>query len=104
MEPVTIKGLFALFGLVTGMLSWFLKMAWSRIEKMEKDIIDQREEMIAVKSTNLLQIKEQIDERLDSVEKLIENKIHEGFTRLELMWINEGRLPAKTRKPKGETQ
>ncbi len=98
MEDWIIKLLFLLGGLYSGVMSWLFRTAWNDLKYMKKDNQKMHEELIEIKNTNMLQIKEQFDAWLKDIEKLIETKFVEGFTKMELNWINEGRIQPKRRK------
>jgi hypothetical protein len=97
MEDWVVKILFVIFGLYSGVMSWLFRTVWNDLKHAKDEIKNMHEEMIELRSSNLLQIREQIDERFAGMERLIETKMNEGFTKLELMWINEGRLQPKRR-------
>ncbi len=98
MEDWIIKLLFLLGGLYSGVMSWLFRTAWNDLKHMKEDNQKMHEELIEIKNTNMLKIKEQFDAWLKDIEKLIETKLVEGFTKMELNWINEGRIQPKRRK------
>ena len=92
MEDWLVKLLLLLFGLYSGVMSLLFRTVWNDLKHMKEDNQKIHEELIELKYTILLQIKEQYDAWLKDIEKLIETKFVEGFTKMELNWINEGRI------------
>jgi hypothetical protein len=92
-----VKLIYALFGLYAGVMSWLFKTAWNDIQVLKKELGDLR----ANQAGTLDSIRNLIDERFDKIEEIVERKVQTGleagFTKIELSWVNEGRIsPKKT--------
>lgn len=103
MESDMIKLLMVLFGLYAGVMSWLFKTAWVDVQNLKKELGEIRANCTKCQAGTLDSIRTLIDERFDKIEELVERKVamglEAGFTKIELSWVNEGRIsPKRTRK------
>ena len=98
MDEMMMKGVLVLAGLLNGLLGWVLKNAWAKIERQGRELEKMKLECSRCQGQTLEAIREQIDKRFDAIEELIDRRIEQGFTKIELTWVNEGRIPARSRK------
>lgn len=99
MEDRLVQVLFALFGLYAGVMSWLFKMAWNDVQRLKQELSDMRTNCAKCQSGTLDSIRELIDERFDKFAILVEQKIEQFITKVELTWVNDGRIsPKKIKK------
>ncbi len=98
MEDRLVQVLFALFGLYAGVMSWLFKMAWNDVQRLKQELSEMRANCAKCQSGTLESIRELIDERFDKFMITVEQKIEQGFTKIELSWVNDGRISPKKQK------
>lgn len=99
MDATLVKVLFSLFGLYSGVMSWLFRTAWGDIQQLKKELMEMNTNCAKCQIGTIESIRSLIDERFDRVEELVERKVQAGleagFTKMELAWINDGRIPTK---------
>jgi len=99
MEDRLVQVLFALFGLYAGVMSWLFKMAWNDVQRLKQELSEMRTNCAKCQAGTLDSIRELIDERFDKFEGLVEQKMEQIITKVELTWVNDGRIsPKRTKK------
>ncbi len=99
MQDSIVKILFTLFGLYAGVMSWLFKTAWNDVQQLKKELSEIQANCTKCQTETLESIRELIDERFDKFMITVEQKLEQGFTKIELSWVNEGRIsPKKTKK------
>lgn len=99
MEENIVKILFTLFGLYAGVMSWLFKTAWNDVQRLKQELSEIRANCTKCQAGTLDSIRELIDERFDKFMATVEQRIEQGFTKIELSWVNDGRIsPKKARK------
>lgn len=94
-----VKLLYLLFGMYAGVMSWLFKTAWNDIQVLKKELSDTRTNCATCQAGTIGSIRDLIDERFNKIEEIVEQKIEQGFTKMELTWINNGQIsPKKTKK------
>ncbi len=98
MEDSLIKIFFVLFGLYAGVMSWLFKTAWNDVQRLKQELSEIRTKCTKCQAGTLESIRELIDERFDKFMITVEQKIEQGFTKIELSWVNDGRISPKKQK------
>jgi hypothetical protein len=101
MEDIVMKILFLLFGLYAGVMSWLFKMAWDDVQRLKQELNELWSGCAKCQTGTLESIRELIDERFDKFMITVEQKIEQGFTKIELTWVNDGRISPKKQKKEG---
>lgn len=102
MDDRLVQVLFLLFGLYAGVMSWLFKTAWNDVQRLKQELSELRNNCAKCQAGTLDSIRTLIDERFDKIEEIMERKvqagIEAGFTKIELSWVNEGRISPKKQK------
>lgn len=100
-----LKILWALFGMYGGVMAWLFKTAWTDLQRLKRELAEMRNNCARCQSGTLDSIRTLIDERFDKIEEIVERKVQAGleagFTKIELSWVNEGRISPKRSKKEG---
>ncbi len=84
MSDITLKVLFTVLGLYTGVLSWLLKTAWNDIQSLKSEIHKIRAD-----------VSQDLDRRFDQFLRELDHKLDSWWAKIEVNLMNDGRIPPK---------
>lgn len=98
MDDRLVQVLFLLFGLYAGVMGWLFKTAWNDVQRLKQELSELRNNCAKCQAGTLDSIRELIDERFDKFAVIVEQKIEQFITKVELSWVNDGRISPKKQK------
>ena len=96
--PTTI--LFLLFGLYCGVMTWLFKTAWSDIQCLKTKYEDIQKRLSDLRSQITIDLQQSLSDRFDKFFGQLDERLDSWWKGIENNLMNDGRLPTKTRKPK----
>ena len=98
MEEYTVKILFTIFGLYSGVLGWLFKSHYQEFRELKKE-----HDQLKLRVTELrIEIMEDVDDKFDIFLGNLDAKLDNWWAKIECNLMNEGRIaPKKTMKEKG---
>ncbi len=88
--------LLAGFGLLLGIIGWFVKRAFSRLDTLEAALEEHKLSCAGCKGQILNEI-------MDKMARLIDEKMELWLNKWEITLMNEGRIPPR-RRPQGSKE